>query len=170
MDNTIVDKAAFLSFFNATDDQFSFLHMWRLVDRLWDAWDCNSPILIHGFVTPAISEHLLGLRKNNPGSFLLRFSSRGGLAVDFLRPDGKLEKAHWKYGTLVDCIALRSLLWESQWTPNLQFLVDTTYDNGFNANVLKKGDVFPEGSTYAEDHSMDSDTPVVVSSSYRMAT
>jgi len=161
IDNTIIDKAYFLQFFNAPDDQFSFLHMWRVVDRLWDAWDCANPILVHGFVTPAISEKMLALRSMKPGSFLMRWSSRGGLAVDYVK-NGKLEKAHWKYSLLTDCQALRWLLWDPvQYGPNLQLLVDTTLDNGFNANVVPKEVCFPATQSYDEDAHMDGDTPVV---------
>lgn len=160
IDSTIIDKASFLAFFNAPDDQFSFLHMWRVVDRLWEAWDCTSPVLVHGFVTPLVSEKMLALRSLKPGSFLMRFSSRGGLAVDYVR-NGKLEKAHWKFTALPDINALRALLWDPvQWGPNLQFLVDTTLDDGFNANVVPKDICFPAASTYEDDRHMESDAPV----------
>lgn len=161
IDNTLIDKTAFLNFFDAPDDQFSFMHMWRIVDRLWEAWDCNSPILVHGFVTPSVSEKMLALRSMKPGSFLMRFSSKGGLAVDYVR-NGKLEKAHWKFTMLTDINALRSLLWDPvQWGPNLQFLVDTTLDSGFNANVVPKDVCFPVTQSYEDDAHMDSDAPVV---------
>jgi hypothetical protein len=167
IDNTIIDKTYFLNFFDATDDQFSFMHMWRIIDRLWEAWDCTSPILVHGFVTPTMSEKMLALRSIKPGSFLMRFSSRGGLAVDYLR-NGKLEKAHWKFSVLADINALRALLWDPvQWGPNLQFLVDTTLDSGFNANVVEKAVCFPTIQSYEDDTHMDSDGPVV-RTSYNM--
>lgn len=160
IDNIIIDKTSFLNFFDAPDDQFSFLHMWRVADRLWEAWDCATPILIHGFVTPSVSEKLLALRSTKPGSFLMRFSSKGGLAVDYVR-NGKMEKAHWKYSTLVDANALRSLLYDSvQWGPNLQFLVDTTFDNGFNSNVVSKDMCFPAVQAYEDDVHMEAD-PIV---------
>jgi hypothetical protein len=166
IDNTIIDKAYFLQFFNATDDQFSFMHMWRIADRLWDAWDCNNPILVHGFVTPAVSEKMLGLRSKSPGSFLMRFSSRGGLAVDYVK-NGKLEKAHWKFQLLTDSNALRMLIWDPiQYGPNLQYLVDTTNDSGFNASVVPKDVCFPAAQTYEDDTHMDGDPPV--SSTYMM--
>ena len=161
IDNTLVDKIAFLNFFDANDDQFSFMHMWRLVDRLWEAWDCNSPILVHGFVTPLVSEKMLALRSMKPGSFIMRFSSKGGLAVDYVR-NGKMEKAHWKFSMLTDINALRNLLWDPvQWGPNLQFLVDTTLDSGFNSNVVPKDVCFPATQSYEDDTHMDSDAPVV---------
>lgn len=159
IDNTLIDRTSFLNFFDASDDQFSFMHMWRIVDRLWEAWDCTAPVLVHGFVTPTVSEKLLALRTLKPGSFLMRFSSKGGLAVDYLR-NGKLEKAHWKFAILSDSNALRALIWDPiQWGPNLQFLVDTTLNYGFNANVVEKAVCFPSIQSYEDDSHMDSDVP-----------
>lgn len=161
IDNLIIDKEKFLQFFDGEDDKFSFMHMWRLVDRLWEAWDCNAPILLHGFITPLVSEKMLALRSKQPGSFLMRWSSRGGLAVDFVR-DGRLEKAHWKFGSLTDINSLRALLWDPiQWGPALQFLVDTTNEAGFNVAVVAKDVCFPNVQSYEDDTHMDSDTPAV---------
>lgn len=160
IDNAIVDKTYFTNFFDAADDQFSFMHMWRVIDRLWEAWDCCAPILLHGFITPLVSEKMLALRSKQPGSFLMRWSSRGGLAVDFVR-DGHLEKAHWKYGSLSDINALRALLWDPiQWGPNLLQLVDTTNDAGFNTATVAKEVCFPTVQSYEDDSHMDSDAPV----------
>lgn len=160
IDNTIIDKASFTNFFESSDDQFSFMHMWRIIDRLWEAWDCTSPILVHGFVTTLVSEKMLLLRLKQPGSFLMRWSSKGGLAVDFIR-DGRLEKAHWKFASLTDINSLRALLWDPvQWGPALQYLVDTTNDAGFNTSVVPKEVCFPNVQSYEDDSHMDSDVPV----------
>lgn len=166
----IIDKTSFLNFFDGPDDQFTLMHMWRVVDRLWEAWDCNSPPLIHGFITPLVSEKMLALRSTKPGSFLMRFSSRGGLAVDYVR-EGRLEKAHWKFATLIDINALRALLHDPiQWGPTLQYLVDSSVDSGFNSNVVPKDVCFPTVQSYEDDTHMDSDQPIGSRSSYNMHT
>ena len=65
--------------------------------QAWDLWDCVNPILIHGFISSLISETILKARSQYNGVFLLRFSSKGGYAVDYVA-NGKLEKAHCKFG------------------------------------------------------------------------
>jgi hypothetical protein len=56
----VISRPAFLKFFwGGNDDTFSFLHAWRLVDRLWDIFD-QTPPRIHGFVTAQVSARMLG--------------------------------------------------------------------------------------------------------------
>lgn len=69
------------------------------------------PVRLHGFVSPAISEIQLKARLIQLGSFLLRFSSRGGLAVDFVR-NGKVEKTHWRAGDLQSAQAFKKRLYD----------------------------------------------------------
>lgn len=70
----------------------------------------------------------LEIRLNQPGSFLLRFSSMGGLAVDYVG-QGKLIKTHWKFSELEDCHALRKKLFDKSRDANyLLLLVDSSQD------------------------------------------
>jgi len=111
INSMVVSRDNFLKFFWAGDDEnFSFLHAWRLIDQLWDCWDVR-PLRIHGFVTPAIADAILKRRIHRPGAFLLRFSSRGGLAVDYVR-NGRVEKTHWKFAALKNSTHLKNKLYD----------------------------------------------------------
>jgi hypothetical protein len=69
-----------------------------------------------------------GIRLNQPGSFLFRFSSMGGLAVDYVS-QGKILKTHWKFSELEDCATLRKKLFDKARDANyLLLLVDSTQD------------------------------------------
>lgn len=65
---------------------------------------------------------------NQPGAFLLRFSSQGGLAVDYVS-QGKLIKTHWKFSELESTNALRKKLFDKSRDANyLLLLVDSSQD------------------------------------------
>jgi hypothetical protein len=109
---------------------------------MWDLWDAN-PIRIHGFMTPALSEQILKRRLNVQGAFLLRFSSRGGLAVDYVRGN-KVDKTHWKSGGLENSTNLKSKLYDkSRDGPYLLELVDSRSDPLHTSFTINKNDVFP---------------------------
>lgn len=62
-------------------------------------------------MTPTLSDAILKRRIHKPGAFLLRFSSRGGIAVDYVR-NGKVEKTHWKYAELKNSSQLKAKLYD----------------------------------------------------------
>lgn len=76
-------------------------------------WDHTNPILIHGFLSATVSDGLLKPWLKQSGTFLLRFSSKGGLAVDYVR-DGRIQKTHWKFEELTDVNALKKKLYDAK--------------------------------------------------------
>lgn len=62
INSLVINRAAFLQFFwRGNDDAFSFLHAWRMIDKLWDVFD-QMPPRIHGFVTANVSARMLRTR------------------------------------------------------------------------------------------------------------
>jgi hypothetical protein len=135
----IIDRENFLRFFwDQSDNNFSFIHCWRQIDRLWDVWESTSPVLIHGFVSASVSDRWLKVWLKNSGTFLLRFSSKGGLAVDFVR-DGRIQKTHWKFDELTDVHTLKKRLYDVKRDgPYLLYLVGTS-----EPKCYPKESVFP---------------------------
>ena len=85
---------------------------------MWDLWDCGKPIRIHGFVTGSLSAEMLSSRLNDNGTFhisdthfqlitcfigvfLFRFSSQGGVSVDYV-VERQVKKALWKCSAIPD--------------------------------------------------------------------
>lgn len=56
---------------------------------------------IHGFISGNFSFGMLKTHAKDVGTFCIRFSSQGGLAIDYVTTK-ELKKAWWKYGALKD--------------------------------------------------------------------
>jgi len=98
-------------------------------------------VRIHGFVSSNLSEKMLKARIGVIGAFLLRFSSKGGLAVDYVH-EGKIKKTHWKFDELRDVNSLRARLYDSKRDgPFLLHTIDFT--DPFSAKCYRKEDLFP---------------------------
>lgn len=61
----------------------------------------KEPIKIHGFVSGNLSFEMLKTHSKDFGTFCFRFSSQGGMAVDYVGR-GQLMKSHWKHGAIQD--------------------------------------------------------------------
>jgi len=145
INSVVIDRPSFLTFFwNNNVDSFSFIGCWRLIDRLWDIWDFINPVKIHGFVSAVLSCEMLNTRFGDNGTFAFRFSSQGGLAIDYVE-HGKLSKAHWKFSSLNDSGAFLQKLYDQQRDgPFLKFLIDIA-DN-FGPKIHAKELIFPRAS------------------------
>jgi len=139
----VIDRPSFLTFFwTGNVETFSLCGSWQIIDRLWDVWDCKSPIKIHGFITGPLSFEMLGSRIKDTGAFAFRFSSQGGVAIDYVE-DGAIKKTLWKYSQLPDSAAFIQKLYDPQRDgPFLKFLIDTS-DMTFGPKVHPKETVFP---------------------------
>jgi hypothetical protein len=131
---------------------------------MWDLWDAT-PVRIHGFMTPALSEQILRRRMNVQGAFLLRFSSKGGLAVDYVRGN-KVDKTHWKSSDLENSTRLKAKLYDKNRDgPFLLELVDSRQDPLQSSFTIPKADIFPvnaldNGSSVSSNHVTCEEPPV----------
>jgi len=131
--NMIIARPSFLTFiWSDSLDIFSFLTCWRMIDNLWDLWDCVNPcVLIQGFTTDTVSFQILHSKLNQDGCFIFRFSSKGGLAVDYVI-QGQLKKILWKENTIPDCRSFITKLYDNTKDGNvLKFIVDVNSGNAY---------------------------------------
>jgi len=142
INNLIVDHVNFRTFFwTGSDDTFSWCGAWKLIDGLWDLWDVKEPIKIHGFVSGNLSFEMLKTHSKDLGTFCFRFSSQGGIAVDYIGR-GQLMKSHWKHGAIKDSLAFLRLMYDPKEGDNLRFLIDVA---GGTPRIHQKTDAFPTG-------------------------
>jgi len=140
--NTLaIDRAHFLTFFWAGSfDLFSFLACWKIIDSLWHLWDLTNPIRIYGFISDALSFQILNSRINDNGVFLFRFSSKGGVAVDYVQ-NKQLKKTLWTVVSLPDCASFIQKLYDTDRDgQHLKFLVDLS--NPAQINLVPKETAF----------------------------
>jgi len=139
----VIDRPSFLTFFwPGNVELFSLCGSWQLIDRLWDVWDSKTPIKIHGFITGPLSFEMLGSRIQDTGAFAFRFSSQGGVAIDYVE-GGVIKKTLWKYSQLPDSAAFIQKLYDPQRDgPYLKFLIDTS-DMTFGPKIHPKETAFP---------------------------
>lgn len=131
--NMIITRPNFLTFIWADSlDVFSFLTCWRMIDNLWELWDVVSPsVLIQGFTTEQVSFQILNQKKNQDGCFIFRFSSKGGLAVDYVI-NGNLKKILWKENTIPDCRSFIQKLFDNSKDGNfLKYVVDVNSGHAY---------------------------------------
>jgi len=123
----LVDRPSFLKFFwENTLDGYSWCGCWKLIDCLWDIWDQKDPVRIHGFVSGELSFQMLKTKSKDFGTFAFRFSSQGGLAVDYVG-NHELKKTLWKAQALKDGPSFLKLMYDPKGDgPNLKFLIDTS--------------------------------------------
>lgn len=141
INNMIVDRVAFLKFFwDNTLDGYSWCGCWRLIDALWDIWDQKDPVRIHGFISGELSFQMLKTKHKDYGTFSFRFSSQGGIAVDYVGHN-ELKKTLWKAQALKDAPSFMKLLYDPKGDgPNLRFLIDTS---GPQPRLVGKEQAFP---------------------------
>jgi len=136
----VISRPNFLSFiWSDSLDVFSFLTCWRIIDNLWDLWDVISPaILIQGFTTDTVTFQVLHEKLNQDGCFVFRFSSKGGLAVDYVA-NGQLKKILWKENTVPDCRSFLSKLYDNTKDGNfLKYIIDIN-----TGHIFPKEQAFP---------------------------
>eukprot|EP01128_Nolandella_sp_AFSM9_P000935 TRINITY_DN11061_c0_g1_i1.p1 TRINITY_DN11061_c0_g1~~TRINITY_DN11061_c0_g1_i1.p1 ORF type:complete len:370 (+),score=74.88 TRINITY_DN11061_c0_g1_i1:859-1968(+) len=144
VNNVIVDYVHFGKFFwSGNTDSFSWCGSWMIIDTLWQFWDSAEPVKIHGFITGTMSYKMLRSRSKDIGAFCFRFSSQGGLAVDYVA-QGELKKVLWK-GQAISTTDnfLRNLYDDSRDGKHLKSLIDTSSD-AFGPRIHAKTNVFPE--------------------------
>jgi len=143
VNSLVIDRPSFVTFFwSGNVDSFSLFGCWQIIDKLWDVWDCRVPVKIHGFITGPLSFEMLGSRIKDSGTFVFRFSSQGGIAIDYVE-DGAIKKTLWKFVSLPDTSAFIQKLYDPQRDgPFLKFLIDTS-DMTFGPKIHAKEAVFP---------------------------
>jgi len=142
----IITRDNFLTFFWAdTTDKFSFLSCWRIINNLWDLWNQVNPIRLLGFTSDVWSFSLLSHHMQNHGVFLFRFSSQGGLSVDYIEKEnpqvpqlGKFKKVLWKEDAIPDVKSFMNELYTGRISSALLYLVNSTSPE----QVYNKADVF----------------------------
>lgn len=139
----LVDRVSFLTFFwnaNQGYDCYSWCGCWKLIDSLWDIWDQKDPVRIHGFISGELSFQMLKTKSKDFGTFSFRFSSQGGIAVDYVG-NSELKKTLWKAQALKDTPSFMKLLYDAKGDgPNLKYLIDTS---GPQPRLVHKDQSFP---------------------------
>jgi len=150
INNLIVDYVNFKKFFwDGSDDGFSWCGCWKLIDGLWDLWDVKDPVKIHGLVSGNLSFEMLKTHSKDYGTFCFRFSSQGGIAVDYVGR-GQLVKSHWKHGAIKDTPSFLRLMYDQKEGDNLRFLIDVS---GMVPRIIAKAEAFPAGGKLGPGYS-----------------
>jgi hypothetical protein len=144
---------------------FSFCEALEIINEIWSCW--NSELqrsipgvswngrTIHGFISGAEAKAFLA--DAQPGTFLVRFGSTGGLTVDVKSASGRLDKKNITVAQLRER-SLQRWLHEMDGADALTFL----HVPGVRPPVIHKADCFPqladktgyiepEGATFGED-------------------
>jgi len=139
----LVDRNNFLQYFwNGSLESYTWCGCWKLIDALWDLWDSKDPVKIHGFISGPLSFQMLKTKSKDYGTFCFRFSSQGGIAVDYVG-NNEFKKTLWKPLALKDTPSFIKLLYDPKGDgPNLKFLIDTS-NAQFGPRSFAKEQVFP---------------------------
>jgi len=85
---------------------------------------------------------MLGSRIKDSGTFTFRFSSQGGIAIDYVE-DGAIKKTLWKFASLPDTASFIQKLYDPQRDgPFLKYLIDTS-DMTYGSKIHPKETIFP---------------------------